>query len=144
MKMARKILSFQVDRPVFVKYPFRVGGKKLPRGEPWDWKKAGVSVDRARNLFKSGFLYQKNPEEVSIVPTKTKWELLREELDDMIFKDLQDYARERGIRTTNSREFQTNLIIEQLQAWEEEDSPTEPTETTQDEVAEAVGTFIDT
>ena len=38
-------MSFQIDRPVFVKYPFQSWGRVLQKGDEFKWKEIGVTEE---------------------------------------------------------------------------------------------------
>ena len=54
-------MPFQLDRPVFVKYPFQSWGRVLQKGDEFKWKEIGVTEEKALILYKQGFIYH-NPE----------------------------------------------------------------------------------
>ena len=59
-------MPFQIDRPVFVKYPFQSLGRQLKKGEEFKWKEIGVSEDKALILYTQGFIHHNSEFEVEL------------------------------------------------------------------------------
>ena len=59
-------MPFQLDRPVFVKYPFQSWGRVLQKGDEFKWKEIGVTEEKALILYKQGFIYHNSEFEVEL------------------------------------------------------------------------------
>lgn len=52
-----RYLGWQVDWPVFVKYPFSADMKDWKRGEPFNWFERNMKPEKVAQLYLAGFLY---------------------------------------------------------------------------------------
>ena len=59
-------MPFQLDRPVFVKYPFQSWGRVLQKGDEFKWKEIGITEEKALILYKQGFIYHNSEFEVEL------------------------------------------------------------------------------
>jgi hypothetical protein len=63
--MNNKKISFQVDRPVFVRIPFTSSGRHYEVEEEYKWKEvAGISQEKAQQLYNVGYLIHRDDIEV--------------------------------------------------------------------------------
>lgn len=53
----RQNTTFQHNRPVFTKIPFRSNAKAYARGDEYPWQILKVDVDKVTSLFNQGFLH---------------------------------------------------------------------------------------
>lgn len=59
--MTRPLNSpFQLDLPVYVKFPFSNGSKHMEVGKEWNWKAEGVDYVTVMSLYNSDYLLQKD------------------------------------------------------------------------------------
>ena len=57
-------MPFQLDRPVFVKYPFQSWGRVLQKGDEFKWKELGLTEEKVLILYKQGFIHHNSDFEI--------------------------------------------------------------------------------
>lgn len=59
-------LPFQIDRPVFVRIPFKARNKLWKQGEHLPWKEMSFEQDRIQILFSQGYVIHSEEQEVTM------------------------------------------------------------------------------
>lgn len=78
----RQNTSFQHNRPVFVRTPFRSNAKDYKRGEEYPWQILKVDQDKVTSLFNQGFIHHNEAHE-----EKTKGKI-GDGLDELTIEEL--------------------------------------------------------
>lgn len=59
-------LPFQIDRPIFVRIPFKARNKQWEQGEHLPWKEMSFDQDRIQILFSQGYVIHSDEQEVTM------------------------------------------------------------------------------
>ena len=59
-------LPFQIDRPVFVRIPFKTRNKIWEHGEHLPWKEMNMEQERVQIMYNTGSLYHSDEQEISM------------------------------------------------------------------------------
>ena len=94
-------MTFQYDRPVFVKVPFHGSGRKWERQEHFPWKALSVDAETAQMLYNNEYIYHNDTLEV-----ETKVGDGLEALDvDALAKVVNSINEKVKAKTTSHAEF---------------------------------------
>ncbi len=97
-------ITFQYDKPVFVKIPFQGSGKQYNVGDEFKWKELGIEPYRVQTLFTQDYLHHNTDLEIA------GNRIIGDGLEQASLLELQDIARKEGAKISNILMKQVGLI----------------------------------